>query len=223
MSEPPTKRRKSNPERFPFFLTLIDLVQVYTGFPGVLGKLVTDYVKPYDFRNDPTYTMKVATGHSGGSVVQSASATPDFQRKVYRLNWFTLGVRCMVTDRLVWCHKFLVRCRSVAWGPDSDILAVCLDNGHVELWRPEVNHQVAVIRSRFASAEYAAWSPDGSMLAVKHPGDNVEVWDTTHFYLVFREHVTEFSISSLLWSRDSCSLACVCDWGNVRVLFTRKE
>ena len=89
---------------------------------------------------------------------------------------------------------------SVAWSPDSKLLAVASNVG-TKIWDADAGE---LKQSLEGPTTTAAWSPDGKVLATAYSGNAVQTWNTTDWKLI---KALPLGATALAWSTDGSKLS----------------
>jgi WD40 repeat protein len=112
-------------------------------------------------------------------------------------------------------HKKEVR--SVAWSPDSSLLASCGDDNTARVWNIATSQPLVTLHGKDGAEVWGlAWSPNGRVLAYGTGYTNF--WDaTTGQHLEPLEQPDQGSVLSLAWSPDGRTIAASDDQCSIRL------
>lgn len=123
------------------------------------------------------------------------------------------------------------RVRSIAWSPDSTLLASAGENNVIDIWNAETNNTERTYQRHSGNVRAIAWSPNGKYIASAGEDKTVHIWSAAsgNCVLLYQGHT--HTITGLAWSPDSQYIAsCSLDhsvqiWsrekGHLSVRYTR--
>jgi serine/threonine protein kinase len=97
--------------------------------------------------------------------------------------------------------------RSIAWSPDSTLLASAGESNVVDVWNAENGNTVRTYQEHQENIRAVAWSPDGTYIASSGEDRTVQVWSAASGIcaLIYQGHT--HIVTGLAWSPDSQYIA----------------
>ncbi len=94
--------------------------------------------------------------------------------------------------------------RSVAWSPDSSVLAVA-DYSRVELWASKTRKQIVTLQGHSAQVNWLAWAQDGHTLASASDDGTIRLWNAQQqgpLSMLTTSSDASTPVLSIAWSPD---------------------
>lgn len=97
---------------------------------------------------------------------------------------------------------------SLAWSPNSRLLASASGDGTVQIWNPASGETLLTFRRHFESVNAVSWSPQGTYLASAGNDSLVYIWEATtgHAVTIYDKHRAWIN-QGLAWSPDGTRVA----------------
>jgi WD40 repeat protein len=106
---------------------------------------------------------------------------------------------------------------SVAWSPDSRLLASATRQLRIEIWDVAAGEKKSTLQVHKNAVYSAAWSPDGEHLASAGEDQTVKIWDPITHDIVTTLYGHKAPVHSVAWSPDGGHLASTSEDGTIRI------
>jgi WD40 repeat protein/serine/threonine protein kinase len=107
--------------------------------------------------------------------------------------------------------------RSVAWGPDSNLLASSTDHLRIKVWDVARGQKKSILRDHKSKVHSTAWSPDGQYIAASSEDQTVKIWDLATEEVLVTLCGHKDTVKSVDWSPSGRQLATGSEDGTVKV------
>jgi len=106
---------------------------------------------------------------------------------------------------------------SVAWSPDSQLVASATDHLRVKVWDGATGNKMSVLRGHKSKVISVAWSPDSQSMASAGEDQTVNIWDQETEEVLFTLCGHTGAVNSVAWSSDGRTLATGSEDGTLKI------